>query len=151
MLRLRVYFCIAVSHLVASNERWHQISNDEYFPHPFLLTHWGWDKMANIFQTAILNMFSWIKMYEIPSKFNGSFFSCDQAALRTLLSVRPSVRLSVCLSVCLSHLFHYVIVSSWNFQDLLPLTKVTSLQNVMVKGQSSRSQRSWPHFAVSGP
>ena len=30
------------------------------------------------------------------------FFSCDQAALRTLLSVRPSVRPSVCLSVCLS-------------------------------------------------
>ena len=44
-------------------------------------------------------------------------FSCDQAALRTPLSVRPSVCPSFCLSVCLSHFFHYVsvIVSSRNF------------------------------------
>ena len=57
-------------------------------------------------------------------------------------SVRPSVRLSVCLSVCLSHLFDYVpiIVSSWNFQELLPVTKVTSMQKVKVRGQRSRSQ-----------
>ena len=47
-----------------------------------------------------------------------SIFSCDQAALQMVFSVRPSVRLSVCpsvrLSVCLSHLFDYVaiIVSS---------------------------------------
>ena len=43
------------------------------------------------------------------------FFGCDQAALRTLLSVRPSV----CLSVCPSHLFDYVpvIVSSWLLGD----------------------------------
>ena len=77
------------------------------------------------------------------------FFSCDQAALRTLLSVRPSVR----LSVCLSHLFHYVpvIASSWNFQELLPLTKVTSMQKVNVRGQRSRSQRSKLNLAVSGP
>ena len=42
----------------------------------------------------------------------------------------PSVCLSVCLSVRPSHLFDYVpiIVSSWNFQELLPMTKVTSMQ-----------------------
>ena len=42
------------------------------------------------------------------------------------------------LSVCLSHLFDYVpiIVSSWNFQELLPMTKVTSMQKV--KGQGHR-------------
>ena len=56
----------------------------------------------------------------------------------------PSVRLSVCpsvgLSVCLSHLFDYVpiIVSSWNFQKLLPMTKVRSMQKVKVKGQGHR-------------
>ena len=29
-----------------------------------VLTHWGWDKMAAIFQTKFWNRFSWIKMYE---------------------------------------------------------------------------------------
>ena len=44
-------------------------------------------------------------------------FSCDQAALWMVFSVRLSVCLSVCPSVRLSHLFDYVpiIVSSWNF------------------------------------
>ena len=63
-----------------------------------------------------------------------SIFSCDQAALRTLLSVRPSVCLSLCLSVTP---FHHVpvIVSSQNFQELLPLAKVMSIQKVNVRGQ----------------
>ena len=73
-----------------------------------------------------------------------SIFSCDQAALRTLISVCPSVR----PSVRLSHLFDYVpvIVSSWNFQDLLPLTDTMPMQKVKVRGQRSRSQRSWTHL-----
>ena len=59
-------------------------------------------------------------------------FSCDQAALWMVQSV--------CLSVCPSHLFDYVtiIVSSWNFQELLPMTKVRSMQKVKVKGQGHR-------------
>ena len=56
------------------------------------------------------------------------------------------------LSVCLSHLFHHVpiIVSSWNFQELLPWSKVMSMQKVKVRGQRSRSQRSRPNLTVSG-
>ena len=79
-------------------------------------------------------------------------FSCDQAALWMVYSFRLSVCLSVCPSVCLSHLFDYVriIVSSWNFQELLPMTKVTSMQKVKVRGQRSRSQRSTPNLTVSG-
>ena len=52
-------------------------------------------------------------------------FSCDQAALWMVFSIC----VSVCLSVRLSHLFHYVpiIVSSWNFQELLLMTKVRCL------------------------
>ena len=44
------------------------------------------------------------------------------------------------LSVCLSHLFDYVpiIVSSRNFQELLPMTEVLSMQKVKVKGQGHR-------------
>ena len=73
-------------------------------------------------------------------------FSCDQAALQMVFSVC----LSVHRSVCLSHLFDYVpiIISSWNFQELLPMTKVRSMQNV--RGQRSRSQRSQPNLTVSG-
>ena len=75
------------------------------------------------------------------------FFSCDQAALWMVFSVRPSVRLSVCPSVRLSHLFYYVpiIVSSWKFQELSPRTRVRSMQKVKVRGQRSRSQRSRPN------
>ena len=61
------------------------------------------------------------------------------------LSVCPSVP----LSVRLSHLFDYVpiIVSSWNFQELSPRTRVRSMQKVKVRGQRSRSQRSRPNFS----
>ena len=56
------------------------------------------------------------------------------------------------MSVRLSHLFDYVpiIVSSWNFQEFLPMTKVRSIQKVNVRGQRSRSQRSQPNLTVSG-
>ena len=68
-----------------------------------------------------------------------SFFSCDQAALWMVFSV------------CLSNLFHYVpiIVSSWNFQELLPMTNVRSMQKVKVRRQRSRSQRSKPNLTVT--
>ena len=59
---------------------------------------------------------------------------------------------SVCPSVCPSHLFDYVpiIISSWHFQELLPMTKVMSMQKVKVRGQRSRSQRSQTNSTVSG-
>ena len=73
-----------------------------------------------------------------------SLFSCDQAARRTLSSVHPSV--------CLLHLFHNVpvIVSSWNFQELLKLRKVMTTKMVKVRGQRSMSQKSKHDVAVSG-
>ena len=76
-------------------------------------------------------------------------FSCDQAALWMVFSVRLSVCPSVCPSVRLSHLFDYVpiIVSSWNFQELSHWTRVRSMQKVKVRGQRSRSQRSRPKFS----
>ena len=42
---------------------------------------------------------------------------------------------SVCPSVRPSHLFDYVpiIVSSWNYQELLPVTEVTSMQKVKLE------------------
>ena len=54
----------------------------------------------------------------------------------------PSVCPSVCPSVRPSHLFHHVsiIVSSWNFRELLPWTEVMSMQKVKVKGQGHRGQ-----------
>ena len=92
----------------------------------------------------------WCRRWYETTVFN--IFSCDQAAIWLVQSVCLSVRLSVCLSVCLSHLFHHVpiIVSSWNFQELLPWSKVMSMQKVKVRGQRSRSQRSTSNLAVSG-
>ena len=76
-------------------------------------------------------------------------FSCDHASSSKNTYFLPFV----CLSVRLSHLFDNVpvIVSSWNFQELLPLTDTISIQKVKVRGQRSGSQRSWPHLAVSRP
>ena len=81
-----------------------------------------------------------------------SFISAFLAATKQLYkwyfpSVCLSVRLSVRPSVRLSHLFHHVpiIVSLRNFQELLPWSKVMSMQKVKVRGQRSRSQRSTPN------
>ena len=102
-----------------------------------------------------------------------SIFSCDQAALQMIFSVCPSV--------CLSLLFDYVpiILSSWNFQELLPMTKVRSMQKVWIdiwwwndayglmlfrrgallffkvirqvsRSHGSKNRRIWPRLGVSG-
>ena len=80
----------------------------------------------------------WCTKLEVALKRCPIVFSCDQAAIWLVLSVC----LSVGPSVCLSHLFHHVpiIVSSWNFQELLPWSKVMSMQKVKVKGQGHRGQ-----------
>ena len=39
-----------------------------------ILTHWGRDKMAAVFQTTFSNAFSWMKMYEYWLKFHWSLF-----------------------------------------------------------------------------
>ena len=70
--------------------------------------------------------------------FSSRIISCDQAALLMVQCDRPSVY----PSVCPSHLIQYVpiIVSSQNFQGLLPLTYERSVQKVKVIDQRSRSQ-----------
>ena len=40
-----------------------------------VLTHWGRDKMADIFQTTFSNAFSCLKMYEFGLKFYWNFFA----------------------------------------------------------------------------
>ena len=39
-----------------------------------------------------------------------------------------------------------IIISSWNFEELLPITEVMSMQKVKVRGQRSRSQGSKPNL-----
>ena len=43
-----------------------------------LLTHWGRDKMATIFQTMFLNEFSWMKMYVFWLNFHWNLLARDQ-------------------------------------------------------------------------
>ena len=48
-------------------------TNDWHFyegSNRLILTHWGWDKMANIWQTTISNAFSWKKTSEFKKKWN---------------------------------------------------------------------------------
>ena len=76
-----------------------------------------------------------------------SIFSCDQAALRTLLSVRVSVHPSVRPPVTpFSLCSHCRIIIK--FSGII----TNGRRNVHAKcqGQRSRSQKSWPHLAVSG-
>ena len=69
-----------------------------------------------------------------------------------LASPDTYIKYAIQMSVHLLHLFHYfpIIVTSWYSQDLLPMTKVMSMQKVKVRGQRSRSQRSRPNLAISG-
>ena len=109
-------------------------------------TNWAFPDCDSILNSPMAT--KWCTKLEVAWKRCPIVFSCDQAALQMVfsvcLSVRPSVRLS--------HLFHHVpiIVSSWNFQELLLWSKVMSMQKVKVRGQRSRSQRSTPNLAVSG-
>ena len=49
-------------HIPAPSERW------------CMSTHWGLDKMADIFQTTFWNGFSWMKLFEYRLKFHWSLF-----------------------------------------------------------------------------
>ena len=120
-----------------------------------------------------LELFFTILLFQVASLifFSITMFSPYLLAATKQLNewyFRLSVCLSaVCLSVCLlsiclsavylsvrpSHLFYYVpiIVSSWNFMELLPMTRVRSMQKIKVRGQRSRSQRSQPNLTVSRP
>ena len=40
----------------------------------YVLTHWGWDKMAAISQTTLSNPFSWMKIFQFRIKFDWSLF-----------------------------------------------------------------------------
>ena len=94
----------------------------------------------------------WCTKLEVVQKRCPIIFICDPSNSMTG-SVCPSVR----LSGCPSHLFGYlpIIVSSWHFQKLLPMTEVTSMQKVKVIRQISRSHgtkhcRFLPELSVSG-
>ena len=93
-----------------------------------------------------------ISIHQIQEVCGMTVFSCDLAALWMVFSVRLSVRPSVRPSVSLSHHFDHVPinVSSWNFQELSPRTRLRSMQKVKVKRQRLRSQRSQPNLIVSG-
>ena len=113
------------------------------FPKPSSGKSTGKPGRMNSYCNAVFITWYMIMMWYLSSRWlsviiscYNVIFSCDQAALWMVQSVRPSV--------CLSHLFDYVpiIASSQNFQELLPITEVMSMQKLRVIGQRSRSQRS---------
>ena len=135
--------------ILCLEQRWCNLRN--FVVHIVCTKHTNREKAESILSTGL-----WGVSVQ-PFYMVNFIFSCDQAALWMVFSVRlsvcPSVHLSVCPSVRLSHLFDYVpiIVSSRNFQELSHWTRVRPMQKVKVRGQRSRSQRSRPNLTVSGP
>ena len=63
--------------------------------HMKLLTHWGRDQMATIFQTTFSNAFSLMKMYKFRLRFHWSLFPRFQLTLPERTRGRPWGRLRV--------------------------------------------------------
>ena len=86
-------------------------------------------------------------MHLMNAFFSYTIFSCNQAALQMVFSVRPSVCLSVRLSVTpFSPCSHHRIIMKFSGV----ITMVKSDVHAKGQGQRSRSQRSTPNLAVSG-
>ena len=67
-----------------------------------------------------------------------SFFSCDQAAIWLVQSIRLSVSLSVCLSV--RHTFFTMFPSSYHHEIFSPRVITMDRSDVHAKGQGQRSK-----------
>ena len=98
---------------------------------------WAWMLHGSMYLYTYISLFCAYSLQYIP------IFSCDQAALRTLLSVPPSTVTKFqddMMTATLSKDNVAVIISSWNFQELLPLADMMSMLKVKVKGQGHRGQ-----------
>ena len=97
-----------------------------------------WANVTQICVTIWLHKAS--ELTHWPPRRCWSIFSCDQAALWVVQSVRLSVRLSVChtfLTMFLSLYHHEIFSSDYHWQE------------VKVRSPRSRSQRSKPNLAVT--
>ena len=77
-------FSFKKMHLKMSSEKWRPCCLGLN-----VLTHWGWDKMAAIFQTTFLNRFSWMKIYEFRLKFHWSPINNISALVQIMAWRRP--------------------------------------------------------------
>ena len=105
---------------------------------------WWYTLMTNELQISLyLGLTKMVNILQIAFSYGFSF--------KKILSFCLSLCLSVCL--CLSHPFHYVyiVISSWNFQEWLPMIEVMSMQTFKVRSQKSRLQRSRSKLAILGP
>ena len=66
-LKYTTIFCI-------ENEMENVFAHCRPFCLGYTVSHWGRDKIADIFQTTFTNVFSWMKMYEFRLKFHWSLF-----------------------------------------------------------------------------
>ena len=66
LAQVMAWCCQATSHYL--NQCWHRFMSP--YGMTWLLTHWGWDRMAAILQTTILRAFSCIKIFELRLKIS---------------------------------------------------------------------------------
>ena len=81
------------------------------------LTHWGWDKMAAIFQTTFSNAFSWMKMYEFFIEISLKFvpqgpINNIPALVQIMAWRRPGISVLYEPSVMIKHV-SVILVLDW--------------------------------------
>ena len=115
---------------------------------------WGHMVSKRTSSSLVQVLHSHVLSHKLSFEWDKVLTYCQWDALTLLAATKqlnewyfPSVCLSVCLSVTLLDCVP-IIVSSWNFQELFPMTEMTSLQNVKVRGQSPPVGSGTPAFRL---
>ena len=84
-----------------------------------VLTHWGRDKMTDIFQTTFPNAFSWKKIYELRLKFHWSLFLPKGS-----INIAALVQIMVGADQATSHYLNQWCLDYWSIYASLGLNEL---------------------------
>ena len=107
-----------------------------YGTHVHKLSHWGWDKMAAIFQTTFSIAFSWMKMYEFGIIFHWSLL------LRVKLTIfQHWFRIWCGADQATSHYLKQWWLLYWSIYESLDLNELMMWNPVHSKLQASTNNK----------